>query len=52
MRRRTSETNDNRHAQVELRGGVDDPLGNDVAAHDAAKDVDQDAVDLPRVGVS
>ena len=32
--------------QFEFFGGLDDSLGDDVAAHDPAEDVDHDGVDL------
>ena len=35
-----------RHVQADLAGGRDDAVGDDVAAHDAAEDVDQDAFDV------
>ena len=31
---------------MDLVGGVDDPLGDDVAAHDAAEDIDEDPLDI------
>ena len=37
---------DQRHVQVDLAGGGDHALGDHVAAHDAAEDVDQDALDV------
>src|SRR5581483_4359141 len=37
---------DQRHVQVDLARRGHDALGNDVAAHDAAEDVDQDALDV------
>ena len=40
------ETDDQRHADVDLARRGDDALGDDVAAHDAAEDVDQHALDL------
>ena len=38
------EADDQRHRQIDFPGGLDDALGDDVAAHDAAEDVDQDAL--------
>ena len=38
------EADDQRHRQIHFLGRRDDPLGDDVAAHDAAEDVDQDAL--------
>ena len=46
--RLTGKTDDNRDAEVELRGGVDDPLGNNVTSHDAAKDVHKNARNLSK----
>ena len=40
------EADHQRHAQVDLARRGDDALGDHVAAHDAAEDVDQDALDL------
>jgi hypothetical protein len=40
------EPDDDRKRKVELLGGVDDTLGNDVALHDASEDVDEDGLDL------
>src|SRR5687767_4585149 len=39
------QANDQRHLQMDLAGRRDDPFGDDVAAHDAAEDVDQYAFD-------
>src|SRR3569623_881713 len=38
------QSNDQRHLEVHLPRGGDDAVGDDVAAHDAAEDVDQDAL--------
>src|SRR5687767_373681 len=38
------EADDQRHVQLDLPSGRDDALGDDVAAHDAAEDVDEDAL--------
>src|SRR5207342_1455123 len=38
------EADDQRHLDVDLARGLDDAFGNDVAAHDAAEDVDEDAL--------
>ena len=40
------ETNDERNADVGFAGGIDDPMGDDVAVHDAAENIDQDAFDV------
>ena len=37
---------DDRKRKVELLGGVDDALGDNVALHDASEDVDEDGLDL------
>ena len=37
---------DDRKRKIELLGGVDDALGNNVALHDASEDVDEDGLDL------
>ena len=38
------EADDQRHRQLHFLGRRDDAFGDDVAAHDAAEDVDQDAL--------
>ena len=43
------EPHDQRHVQIDLARRRDDALGDHVAAHDAAEDVDQDRLDV-RVG--
>src|SRR5580704_14112896 len=43
---RAFEADDQRHVQIDLAGGGDDALGDDIAAHDTAKDVDQHAFDV------
>src|SRR5229473_1065411 len=40
------QANDQRHVQADLARRRDDALGDDVAAHDAPEDVDQDALDI------
>ena len=40
------EAHDQRHVQADLAGRGHDALGDHVAAHDAAEDVDQDAFDV------
>jgi hypothetical protein len=40
------EPDDDRKGEVELLGGVDDALGDNVALHDAAKDIDEDGLDF------
>jgi hypothetical protein len=42
----TLETNNERYGHVEVLGGLDDTLGDVVAAHDTTKDVDEDALHL------
>ncbi len=37
---------DDRKRKVELLGGIDDALGDNVALHDAPEDVDEDGLDL------
>ena len=37
---------DDRKRKVELLGGVDDALGDNVALHDASEDIDEDGLDL------
>jgi hypothetical protein len=39
------ESHDDRHLHVEPPHGIDDPLGDEVAARDPAEDVDEDALD-------
>ena len=39
-------THDQRHRHLYLFGGFHQALGNDIAAHDAAEDIDQDGLDM------
>lgn len=41
---RTLETHDDGHLDIELGGGGDNALGDDVTTHDATEDVDEDGV--------
>src|SRR5436190_1809772 len=38
------EADNQRHRQLHFAGGFDDPLRDDVAAHDAAEDIDEDTL--------
>ena len=43
---RSLETDDERNLEIDLFGRGDDARGDDVALHDAAKDVDEDGLDV------
>lgn len=47
----TLQSADDGDLEVEILGGLDDSLGDDVATHDASEDVDEDGVHLARVQI-